>query len=102
MSGTGTIIIQCPCCGEQLEIDRKSGKILRRWAKTDAGESRDVFQARLDSIEQDKARLDAAFAEAGRKMREREEELSSVFDEQKEKVRKSGDFSRPLNPFDLD
>ena len=97
-----TFIIECPCCGERLEIDRHSGKITKRWPKPEISAGEDIMQAALRKMEEEKARLDSYFASAGSNMKDREKELADLFEKEKKKIAESGDISRPENPFDLD
>lgn len=97
-----SFIISCPCCGERLEIERRTGKIIKRWAKPEESADKDIMQAGLDKLEADKARLEAYFSSAGQSMQEHEAKLAKLFDEEKERIEKSGDTSKPQIPFDLD
>ncbi|MBP5286506.1 MAG: hypothetical protein J6Z08_01245 [Elusimicrobiales bacterium] len=97
-----TFIIECPCCGERLEIERRTGRIVKRWPKPDTAADGDIMQAALKKMEDDKARLDSYFATAGTEMETRERKLSELFEKEKKKIEESGDFSKPETPFDLD
>lgn len=97
-----TFIVECPCCGERLEIERRTGKVVKRWPKPEAGADDDIMQAALKKMEDDKARLDSYFASAGTEMKAREKELEELFEKGKKKIEESGDVSKPDMPFDLD
>lgn len=97
-----TFMIECPCCGERLEIERSSGKIIKRWPKPEISDEEDFLQSGLKKLEDEKARLSSYFDDAGDILKEREKNLASAFEKEKKNVEESEDFSRPENPFDLD
>ena len=98
----GSFIVECPCCGERLELDRKTCKILRRWPRPEIKEGEDAFQSELKRMEEEKARLESVFDEAGKNLKAREDRLAAAFEQQKKKIIETGDLSRPESPFDLD
>ena len=98
----GTFLIDCPCCKAQIEVDRKSGKVLRHWVKTELKEGGDPMQEALKKIKADKSRLDEYFSNAGKSMEDKKKELSDKFEQEKKRIKDSGDTSRPINPMDLD
>lgn len=98
----GTFIVDCPCCKAQIEVDRKTGKVLRHWDKSRLKEGGDPMQEALKKIKDDKSRLDDYFTNAGRSMEEKKKELLEKFEKEKKRIKDSGDTSRPLNPMDLD
>ncbi|MBO4556535.1 MAG: hypothetical protein J5706_07220 [Elusimicrobiales bacterium] len=101
-SGGKSFIIECPCCGERLEIDRESGKVIKRWPKPEIAEGSDIFAEGMKKLEEEKARLDSYFDGAGEMLKNKEKELDSLFEKEKKRIEESGDFSRPDSPFDLD
>ncbi len=73
--------VKCPCCGERLEIDRDSGRILQRLGKEDKpadlgkavqrtaerrSETQSSFDAALEAERHRKEELDALFRKAAR------------------------------------
>ena len=98
----GTFIIDCPCCKAQVEVDRKTGKVLRHWVKAPLKEGGDPMQEALKKIKADKSRLDAYFSNAGKSMEDKKKELMDNFEKEKKRIKDSGDTSRPVNPMDLD
>lgn len=98
----GAFLIDCPCCKARIEVDRKTGKVLRHWDKPKVKEGGDLMAESLKKMEADKARLDNYFANAGKEMEEKKKKLEDLFQKEKKKIEESGDTSRPINPMDLD
>ncbi len=100
--GEGTFLIDCPCCKARIEVDRKTGKVVKHWEKPQVKEGGDLMQEALKKIQEDKSRLDSYFNNAGRSMEEKRKELEKKFEEEKKRIEDSGDTSKPINPMDLD
>jgi hypothetical protein len=98
----GTFLIDCPCCKARIEVDRKTGKVLRHWEKPLVKEGGDLMAEAMKKMKEDKERLDSYFNSAGRSMEEKKKELEEKFRKEKKRIEESGDTSRPENPFDLD
>ncbi|HNW43014.1 MAG TPA: hypothetical protein PKI19_00815 [Elusimicrobiales bacterium] len=98
----GTFLVDCPCCKTQLEVDGKTGKVLRHWAKSQLKEGGDPMQEAFKKMKEDKSRLDSYFSNAGKTMEEKKKELENKFEQEKKRIKDSGDTSRPINPMDLD
>ena len=98
----GTFIVDCPCCRAQIEVDGRSGKVLRHWAKPQLKEGADPMQEALKKIKEEKSRLDDYFSNAGQAMKDKKKELDEKFESEKKRIKDSGDTSRPVNPMDLD
>lgn len=98
----GTFIVDCPCCKAQIEVDRKSGKVLRHWEKPRLKEGADPMQEAFLKMKADKIRLADYFSNAGKSMEEKKKELLEKFEQEKKRIKDSGDTSKPLNPMDLD
>jgi len=98
----GSFLIDCPCCKERIEVDRKTGKVLRHWEKPKVKEGGDLMNEALKKIEADKSRLDSYFNNAGKSLEEKKKELEEKFEKEKKRIEESGDTSRPINPMDLD
>lgn len=97
-----TIYVECPCCGERIEIDKKSGKIIKHFTKPEVKDGVDPMQAALEKIKQDKNRLNDYFLSAGQTLKDKEKKLAEQFENEKKRIQESGDNSRPVNPMDLD
>lgn len=98
----GTFLVECPCCKARIEVDRKTGKVLKHWDKPQVKEGGDLMQDALKKMQEDKNRLDSYFSNAGKSMEEKKRELEKKFEEEKKRIEESGDTSKPINPMDLD
>ncbi len=98
----GTFLIDCPCCKERIEVDKKTGKVLRHWEKPELKAGADPMQEAFKKMKEEKSRLDSYFSNAGRSMDEKKKELEDKFEKEKKRIKDSGDTSRPVNPMDLD
>jgi hypothetical protein len=98
----GTFLIDCPCCKARIEVDRKTGKVLRHWEKPQVKEGGDLMQEAFNKMKEDKSRLDNYFTNAGKSMEEKKKELDEKFEKEKKRIEDSGDTSKPINPMDLD
>jgi enoyl reductase-like protein len=98
----GTFLIDCPCCKARIEVDRKTGKVVKHWEKPKVKEGGDLMAESLKKLQADKARLDDYFNNAGRSMEEKKKELEAQFEKEKKRIEDSGDTSKPINPMDLD
>ncbi|MFO1053044.1 MAG: hypothetical protein U1F36_12590 [Planctomycetota bacterium] len=86
--------VDCPCCGQSLEIDTRTGKA-RRHAGKDAGLDDLVAKQRKES-----QRLDDLFHGAKSAERERDSEFDRLLEDAKEKSK--NDKDKPRSPFDLE
>lgn len=98
----GTFLIDCPCCKAQLEVDRKSGRVLRHWVKAPVKEGGDPMLEAMKKMKEDKSRLDSYFSNAGKTLEDKKKELEQKFESERKRIKDSGDTSRPINPMDLD
>jgi hypothetical protein len=98
----GTFLIDCPCCKVRIEVDRRSGKVLKHYEKPVVKPGGDPMQEAMKKLKEDKSRLDSYFTNAGKSLEDKKKELDEKFEQEKKRVKDSGDTSRPLNPFDLD
>ena len=98
----GTFLIDCPCCKARIEVDRKTGKVVKHWEKPQVKEGGDLMAESLKKLQADKNRLDDYFKNAGRSMEEKKKELEAQFEKEKKRIEDSGDTSKPINPLDLD
>lgn len=98
----GTFLVECPCCKARIEVDRKSGKVLRQWEKPVVKEGGDPMQEALKKIKEDKLRLDSYFSNAGKSLEDKKKELDEKFEKERKRIKDSGDTSRPESPWDLD
>lgn len=98
----GTFLVECPCCSVRLEIDRRTGKVLKHFEKPQVKPGGDPMQEALKKMKDEKARLDSYFSNAGKSLEEKKKELEKKFEQEKKRIEDSGDNSRPINPLDLD
>lgn len=99
----GTFLVDCPCCKARIEVDRKSGKVLRHWDKPPVLKAGgDPMQEAFKKMKEDKSRLDNYFSGAGKSLEDKKKELDEKFEKEKKRIKDSGDTSRPETPWDLD
>jgi hypothetical protein len=98
----GTFLIDCPCCKARVEVDKKTGKVLRHWEKPVVKEGADPMQEAFKKMKADKSRLDDYFSNAGKSLEDKKKELEDKFQKEKKRIEESGDTSKPETPFDLD
>ena len=98
----GTFLVDCPCCKARIEVDRKTGKVVKHWEKPKVKEGGDLMAESLKKIQADKSRLDDYFNNAGKAMEDKKKELEAQFEKEKKRIEDSGDKSKPINPMDLD
>lgn len=100
--GDGTFLVECPCCKARIEVDRRTGKVLKHWDKPQVKEGGDLMNEALKKMKEDKNRLDDYFNNAGKSLEDKKKELEEKFAKEKKRIEDSGDKSRPINPMDLD
>ncbi|HAF96422.1 MAG: hypothetical protein A2X34_08140 [Elusimicrobia bacterium GWC2_51_8] len=98
----GTYLVDCPCCKARIEVGKKTGKVLRHWEKPEVKSGADPMAEALKKIREDKSRLNDYFSGAGASMEEKKKELLDKFEQEKKRIKDSGDTSKPINPMDLD
>jgi len=97
-----TIFVDCPHCHTRLEIEKKTGKVVKTWAKLEKKEGADVVGEALKKMKEDKARLDKYFSGAPDSMKQHKKELLDKFEQEKKRIHETGDVEKPINPMDLD
>lgn len=97
-----TFLIDCPVCKARIEVEKKTGRVVRHWEKPEVKEGGDQMRDALKKIRDDKSRLDDYFSRAQGEMERKKKELLENFEKEKKRIRDSGDTSRPINPMDLD
>lgn len=96
------IIVQCPCCGTELDIDRRTGQIVRTGPKPGEEEGLARFDSVVKDVQRKSAAPSSAFDNVTRSLKSREGKLDDVFKDAFDKVREQDDGSRPPNPLDWD
>jgi hypothetical protein len=94
------LIIKCPCCGVEIDIDRESGKIVRTGPKPGEAQGIERFDAALKSVK--KPKDVAAFDRAKDELRKRESKLDDAFKDAFKRVKDTDDGSKPFNPLEMD
>jgi hypothetical protein len=97
-----TIFVDCPCCATRLEIERNTGKVVQTWAKLEKKAGGDIFADTLKKRKEEKEKLGKYFSQAPSSLQQHKKELMDKFEQEKKRVKESGDTSRPINPMDLD
>jgi hypothetical protein len=99
-----SLIITCPCCQNELDIDIATGKVIRHGPKLKAGEKADpkLFDAALDQVKNRKREALSAFDRAREGLKGREQKLDSAFRDAVRRVKETDDGSKPFNPLDQD
>jgi len=98
----GTFLIDCPICKGRIEVDKKTGRVLRHWEKPGTKADGDPMKDAFKKMKEDKSRLDSYFTNAGKSLEDKKKELEEKFEKEKKRIKDSGDTSRPINPMDLD
>ncbi|HOI42099.1 MAG TPA: hypothetical protein PK523_04060 [Elusimicrobiales bacterium] len=98
----GSFLIDCPCCKARIEVDRKTGKVLRHWDKPKVKEGADPMAEAMKKIQEDKARLEGYFSGARGEMDKKKKDLLDKFEQEKKRIEESGEDIKPINPMDLD
>lgn len=96
-----TFLVDCPKCGLRIEIDKKTGKIVKHYEKPDI-KTTDPIKEMMEKMKSEKEKLNNYFDSAQDGLKERQKDLEKKFKENKKKIEESNDKSRPINPLDLD
>lgn len=97
-----TFLIDCPICKARIEVEKRTGRVVRHWEKPEIREGADPIKEALKKMKEDKDKLNGYFSTAKDSMESKKKELLEKFDKEKKKIQESGDTSRPINPMDLD
>lgn len=96
-----TVVVECPCCGASLKIDKQLGKIVHHEAKVSSrSKTLDLDQAGALLREQ-AARREAIFAQSSEAVKTKSQLLERKFEEGLKKT-KDQPITRPARDFDLD
>lgn len=94
----GPLRVVCPCCGNDMTVDRASGEVLaeqRPVAKPSVS-----FEDALTEVRAGAQKREEAFSKAADRQRRLEDLLQKKFEEARKKA--ATDDSKPRNIFDLD
>ena len=95
------LLIKCPCCGVEIDIDRATGEIVRTGPKQGEKQGVERFDEITYGVKQKSKKTASAFDEVTAKVKGRERELDDVFKQAVRKVKETDDGSRPENPLDF-
>lgn len=96
-----TITVRCPKCREALEVDARTGEVLRHHAEVRPKSGEDFFGERLKQIAGEQARREAVVAEGKKRESARRGELEKLFGKVREEHAR-GPAERPLRDIDVD
>jgi hypothetical protein len=98
-----TLLIECPCCKETLEVDSNSGKIINHFKKRYVKGSADrVLKNGIKELKTGKSLSEERFRDLQEKERHRKGDLERLFGKEKENIKKTHDLDKPLKDIDLD
>ena len=97
-----SMIIKCPCCGVEIDIDVATGKIVRHGPKLGGAPAPERFDDALKSIRSRDKQIASAFDKAQDNLRGRDRKLDAAFRDAFKKVQETDDGSKPWNPLDAD
>jgi hypothetical protein len=96
------LIVRCPCCQAELDIDRRSGDVVRANRKGDTRDKSEKFDDVLGTVHRRGGRGADAFDSVTKKVKGREKQLDQVFQDAFKKVKETDDGKKPFNPLDYD
>ncbi len=96
-----TITVKCPKCREVLEVDPKSGEVVRHAGEVAPKAGGDFFGERLRQIQGDQARREAIVAEGREKEKVKREQFEELFRKAKEQKTVPPE-ERPIRDVDID
>ena len=96
------LLVTCPCCGVELDVDRRSGQIVRTGPKLDEEQSVERFDSFVKSVKKRSAKTADAFDQVTEAVRGRERGLDDAFQNAFRRVKETDDGKKPFNPLDFD
>lgn len=97
-----TLYVDCPICRARIEVEKRTGNVIRHWKKQEKKNGVDPIRAAMEKMQENKTRLDKYFSEAPDSIKKKKKELLEKFEKEKKRIHDEGDTSRPINPMDLD
>lgn len=94
--------IRCPECDVEMEIDRRSGRILHHGPALTETESSARFDQVMRHVSKSETEHTSAFDKAAAELQQRSKQLDSVFNDAVQKVHETDDGSKPFNPLDFE
>ena len=94
--------IPCPCCKTVLVINQIDGKVIEARKPIIEHSTGDRFKDAIIKSKQQKKEIEKKFRESENSQKNRSDSLQKIFKKSLKEVKKSGDKSKPLTPFDFD
>lgn len=93
------LLVTCPDCASELEVDRRTGKVLAHRVQAKAPSD---FDDLFDEVARSKERAERRVAQEEQALADRRRLLDRRFEEAMERVDEVDDSTPPDSPFDLD
>ena len=93
------LLVACPSCDCELEVDRRTGKVLAHRAKAKPPAD---FDDLFDEVERSRQRAERRVAQEEEALADRRRILDRRFEEAMERAEEVDDSTPPESPFDLD
>ena len=97
-----SLIVKCPCCGVEIDVDVATGKIVRSGPKPGDPQGIERFDAALKSVKSKAKEGTSAFDRAKEELKKRESKLDDAFKDAVKKVKETDDGQKPFNPMEMD
>lgn len=93
------LLVSCPGCDCELEVDRRTGKVLAHRPKVSAPAD---FEDLFDEVERSKQRAERRVAQEEKALADRRRLLDRQFEDAMARAEEVDDSTPPESPFDLD
>ncbi len=99
-----SLIVVCPCCQTELDIDIATRKVIRHGPKLrgDVKPDPSRFDEALRNVESRRKEALSEFERARESLKSRDRKLDSAFRDAVKRVKETDDGSKPFNPLDQD
>ncbi|MCX7719414.1 MAG: hypothetical protein N2111_13575 [Candidatus Sumerlaeaceae bacterium] len=94
--------IKCPCCNTILVVDRRTGKIVEERRPILDQSTGDRFEDAAKKVRERASLAEDKFRQMQKERQSRSAKLDALFKDSMQRVKESGDDSKPVNPFDMD
>ena len=96
------LLIKCPQCREMMEIDTKTGKIIKHHPEIKPKPGEDFLSDRIKGLEEEKAQRAAKVEESRAREKGRHKKYDDLFKKVQKETREGPPAERPLREIDLD
>ena len=93
------LLVTCPSCDCELEVDRRTGRVLAHRPRAAASTD---FDELFEEVERSKQRAERRVAQEEQALADRRRLLDRQFEEAMGRVEEVDDSTPPDSPFDLD